>query len=368
MSKIDYAQRLARVRTALSDDNIDAIFVTPGSDLRYLTGYDALPLERLTCLAITSAATARMLVPRLELPAAEHHELDRFGIEVIAWDETDDPIALLNKVTGPIKSAAVNDAMWAQKALGIQESFAAHLKPAGRLLSDIRAVKDDAEIAAIAAAGAAIDEVHQNMSLWLRPGRTEREVARDIAEAILASGHQRVDFVIVASGPNGASPHHDSSDRVIGIGEPVVVDIGGTMPSGYCSDCTRMYVCGEPPAEFVTHFETLKAAQVYAVATAAVGMSGAQADSLARDILEANGLGEYFVHRTGHGLGLDTHEEPYIVASNHEPLVVGNVFSIEPGFYIPGKFGARIEDIVALTTDGLVNFNNTSHELTILNS
>ena len=368
MSKIDYAQRLSRVRTALSSDGVDALFVTPGSDLRYLTGYDALPLERLTCLAITSAATARMLVPRLELPAAEHHELDRFGIEVIAWDETDDPIALLNKVTGPIKSAAVNDAMWAQKALGIQESFAAHLKPAGRLLSDIRAVKDDAEIAEIAAAGAAIDEVHQNMSLWLRPGRTEREVARDIAEAILASGHQRVDFVIVASGPNGASPHHDSSDRVIGIGEPVVVDIGGTMPSGYCSDCTRMYVCGEPPAEFVTHFETLKAAQEYAVATAAVGMSGAQADSLARDILEANGLGEYFVHRTGHGLGLDTHEEPYIVASNHEPLVVGNVFSIEPGFYIPGKFGARIEDIVALTTDGLVNFNNTSHELTILNS
>jgi Xaa-Pro aminopeptidase len=368
MKKIDFAARLSKVRTALSTDNVDAIFVTPGSDLRYLTGYDALPLERLTCLAITSDATARMVVPRLELPAAQHHELDRFGIEIIAWDETDDPIALLNKVTGPIKSAAVNDTMWAQKALGIQDSFGAKLKPAGRLLSDIRAVKDEAEISAVAAAGAAIDEVHQNMSLWLKSGRTEREVARDIAEAILASGHQRVDFVIVASGPNGASPHHESSDRVIGVGEPVVVDIGGTMPSGYCSDCTRMYVYGEPPAEFVKHFDTLKLAQEHAVAAVAVGMSGAEADSLARDILAANGLGEYFVHRTGHGLGLDTHEEPYIVASNHEPLVTGNVFSIEPGFYIPGKFGARIEDIVALTADGLVNFNNTSHELTILNS
>jgi len=366
MSIIDYGHRLARVRQALAGDDVDAIFVTPGTDLRYLTGYDALPLERLTCLAITAEKTARMLVPRLELPAAEHHGLDRFGIEVIAWDETDDPIALLTKVTGPIKSAAVNDAMWAQKALGIQDSFGANLKPAGRLLSDIRSVKDDAEIAAVAAAGAAIDEVHQNMSLWLRPGRTEREVARDIAEAILASGHQRVDFVIVASGPNGASPHHDSSDRVIGTGEPVVVDIGGTMPSGYCSDCTRMYVCEEPPAEFTKHFETLKIAQEHAVASVAVGMSGAEADLLAREILAANGLGEYFVHRTGHGLGLDTHEEPYIVASNHEPLVPGNVFSIEPGFYIPGKFGARIEDIVALTADGLVNFNNTSHELTIL--
>jgi len=367
MTKIDYSERLQKVRTALQAANFDAMFVTPGSDLRYLTGYDALPLERLTCLAITSDQSAQLLVPRLELPAAQHHGLDEFGIEVIAWDETDDPIALLKKVTGPIKSAVVNDAMWAQKALGIQESLQVHVKSAGRLISDIRAIKDEAELVAIAQAGAAIDQVHQNMSLWLRTGRTEREVARDIAEAILASGHQRVDFVIVASGPNGASPHHDSSDRVIGVGEPVVVDIGGTMPSGYCSDCTRMYVCGEPSAEYLKYFETLKIAQEHAVANAAVGMTGAQADSLAREILEVNGLGEYFVHRTGHGLGLDTHEEPYIVASNHEPLVIGNVFSIEPGFYVPGKFGARIEDIVALTDDGLVNFNNTSHELAILN-
>lgn len=368
MTKIDYAQRLDRVRNALGNSQIDALFVTPGSDLRYLTGYDALPLERLTCLAITSNHTAHLLVPRLELPAAQHHGLDQFGIEVVAWDETDDAIALLTKVTGSIKSAAVNDAMWAQKALGIQASFQAQVSAAGRLISDIRAVKDAAEITAIAQAGAAIDEVHNNMSLWLRPGRTEREVARDIAEAILASGHQRVDFVIVASGPNGASPHHDSSDRVIGVGEPVVVDIGGTMPSGYCSDSTRMYVCGEPSPEYLKHYEVLKTAQQHALDAVSVGMSGAQADSLARDILESNGLGEYFVHRTGHGLGLDTHEEPYIVASNHEPLVAGNVFSIEPGFYIPGQFGARIEDIVALTDEGFVNFNNTSHELKILNA
>ena len=368
MTKIDYANRLTKVRSALSAEELDAIFITPGSDLRYLTGYDALPLERLTCLAITSAPGAKLIVPRLELPAAQQHSLDQFDIEIIAWDETDDPIALLQSVTGSIATAAVNDAMWAQKALGIQDSFNAKVKPAGTLLSDIRAIKDDAEIAAIAEAGAAIDEVHRNMSAWLRPGRTEREVARDIAEAILASGHQRVDFVIVASGPNGASPHHESSDRVIGVGEPVVVDIGGTMPSGYCSDCTRMYVCGEPPTDFLKHFEVLLKAQEHAVDAVSAGMSGAEADLLARVILQANGLGEFFVHRTGHGLGLDTHEEPYIVASNHEPLVAGNVFSIEPGFYIPGKFGARIEDIVALTADGLVNFNNTSHELTILNA
>lgn len=368
MISIDYAARIAKVRDAIADSQFDALFVTPGSDLRYLTGYDALPLERLTCLSITAAKTVHLLVPRLELPAAQQHDLDQFGVEVVAWDETDDPLALLAKLTGPIESATVNDSMWAQKALGIQDKFQARIKPAGRLLSDIRSVKDDTEIAAIAQAGAAIDEVHRNISLWLRPGRTEREVARDIAEAILASGHKRVDFVIVASGPNGASAHHDCSDRVIGIGEPVVVDIGGTMPSGYCSDSTRMYVCGEPPGEFLEHYAVLKQAQQHAVESVAIGMSGAQADSLARDILVEHDLGEFFVHRTGHGLGLDTHEEPYIVASNHDALVEGNVFSIEPGFYIPGKFGARIEDIVALTSDGPINFNNTSHELTILSS
>ena len=368
MTSIDFGARIAKVRASLIHESLDAVFVTPGSDLRYLTGYDALPLERLTCLAITSAQSAHLLVPLLELPAAQQHDLGKFGIELVAWGETQDPIGLLGEITGSIETAAVNDAMWAQKALGIQERMNARIKPAGRLISDIRAIKDAAEISAIAQAGVAIDEVHRNMSQWLRAGRSEREVARDIAEAILAAGHRSVDFVIVASGPNGASPHHDSSERVIGIGEPVVVDIGGTMPSGYCSDSTRMYVCGKPPVEFTDHYEVLKIAQAHAVNSIKIGMSGAQADALARDILVENGLGDFFVHRTGHGLGLDTHEDPYIVASNHEPLVAGNVFSIEPGFYLPGKFGARIEDIVALTDEGLVNFNNTSHELTILSS
>jgi len=254
MTAIDFAARIAKVRTALTQESLDAIFITPGSDLRYLTGYDALPLERLTCLAISAQKSAKLLVPLLELPAAQEHKLDNFGIEVVAWTETQDPIELLSQVSGPIKSAAVNDAMWAQKALGIQEVLNAKIKPAGRLISNVRAVKDPAEITAIAQAGAAIDAVHQNMPLWLRAGRTEREVARDIAEAILACGHKRVDFVIVASGPNGASPHHDSSERVIQSGDPVVVDIGGTMPSGYCSDSTRMYVCGQPTAEFALFY------------------------------------------------------------------------------------------------------------------
>ncbi len=368
MQSFDYAKRIERLRKAMANKNLDALFVTPSSDLRYLTGYDALPLERLTCLIIVRDRPAVLLVPQLELPAAQVHGLDKFGIELDSWTEVEDPIDRLAKHTGKVTAAAVIDTMWAQKALAIQKALEVQAVAAGRLLSDLRAVKDSEEMSAIAAAGAAIDVVHSNMGAWLRPGRTEREVSRDIAEAIIASGHQRVDFVIVASGPNGASPHHECSDRIINPGEPVVVDIGGTMPSGYCSDSTRMYVCGEPPSDYVAKYEVLKEAQGAAVAGVSQGMNGKQADDLARDILTDHGLGEYFVHRTGHGLGLDTHEEPYLVATNLESLETGNVFSIEPGFYIPGQYGARIEDIVGLAESGVVNFNTTTHELVVLPS
>ncbi|NBU31842.1 MAG: aminopeptidase P family protein [Actinobacteria bacterium] len=366
MISLAYDKRISRLKQAMESDDLDAVFITPSSDLRYLTGYQALPLERLTCLIVSSGQTTKLLVPRLELPAAQVHDLAQFDIELVAWDETDDPIAMLAKLTGSVSRVAVADTMWAQKALAIQSALSATTVAAGSLLSQLREVKEDAELSAIAKAGLAIDAVHDQMGNWLRAGRSERDVARDIADAIVSSGHERVDFVIVASGPNGASPHHESSDRIIEPGDPVVVDIGGTMPSGYCSDSTRMYAVGTPSAQYFASYKILQEAQSAAVDGISAGMTGAAADAIARDILTEGGLGEYFVHRTGHGLGLDTHEEPYIVASNQKPLVAGNVFSIEPGFYIPGKYGARIEDIVALTETGLVNFNNTSHDLAIL--
>jgi Xaa-Pro aminopeptidase len=204
------------------------------------------------------------------------------------------------------------------------------------------------------------------MHKWLRPGRTEREVGRDIAEAILAAGHAQVDFVIVASGPNGASPHHELSDRVIQVGEPVVVDIGGTMPSGYCSDCTRMYSCGAPPNEYLDYYKVLLAAQTAARDHARPGVTCESVDTAAREVLVAANLGEQFIHRTGHGIGMETHEEPYIVSGNKTLLVPGHAFSIEPGFYFAGKFGARIEDIVTCTETGISCANNTTRELVIL--
>jgi Xaa-Pro aminopeptidase len=361
-----YQDRIANVASRLAATTNDVIFVTPGADLRYLTGYDALPLERLTCLAIRSNGDAWMIVPTLEKPSALAHRVPDMGIELLDWQETQNPYSLLLRSVGAVANPLVNNLMWVEKAFGIADASQVNVELAGKLLSDIREVKNSDEITALHEAGAAIDVVHTNMHKWLRPGRTEREVGKDIAEAILAAGHATVDFVIVASGPNGASPHHELSDRVIEAGEPVVVDIGGTMPSGYCSDCTRMYVCGPAPAQYVEHYAVLQAAQAAARAHARPGVTCESVDAAAREVLTSAGLGDQFIHRTGHGIGMETHEEPYIVAGNTSLLVPGHAFSIEPGFYFAGKYGARIEDIVTCTQDGISSANNTTRELVVL--
>lgn len=361
-----HSERIATVASQLAKSDNDVIFITPGADLRYLTGYDALPLERLTCLAVRSDGRAWMIVPTLEKPSALAHGVPEIGIELLDWQETENPYQLLLKQVGGVEKPLVNNLMWVEKAFGIQGSSGVNVELAGKLLSNIREVKSAQEISFLHEAGAAIDVVHSNMHKWLRPGRTEREVGKDIAEAILAAGHVTVDFVIVASGPNGASPHHELSDRVIQPGEPVVVDIGGTMPSGYCSDCTRMYVCGSAPAEYLEHYAVLHAAQEAARQHARAGVTCESVDAAARDILTLAGLGEQFIHRTGHGIGMETHEEPYIVVGNQSLLVPGHAFSIEPGFYFAGKYGARIEDIVVCTEDGISSANNTTRELVVL--
>jgi Xaa-Pro aminopeptidase len=204
------------------------------------------------------------------------------------------------------------------------------------------------------------------MGEWLRPGRTEREVARDIAAAIIETGHESADFVIVASGPNGASPHHDVSDRVIRAGDPVVVDIGGTTEDGYCSDSTRTYAVGEPPAAFLELYEVLLRAQQTQTQALRPGLTAEELDAVGRDIITGAGYGEHFIHRTGHGIGLETHEDPYIVAGSARPLEPGMAFSVEPGIYLPGLFGARIEDIAVCTESGGERLNLTGRDLMVL--
>lgn len=361
-----FNERIAKVAKSLTDSGNDFLFVTPGADLTYLTGYKALPLERLTCLAINHQGQAWMIVPTLERPSAIAHKVADYGIELIDWNETENPYQKFAAAIGTVEQPLVNNLMWVEKAWHLQDAIGRQVQLADNVLSDIREIKSATEIAALHEAGNAIDVVHNQIHKWLKPGRTERQVARDIGDAILAAGHQTVDFVIVGSGPNGASPHHEVSDRVISEREPVVIDIGGTMPSGYCSDSTRMYVIGQPPKKYAEQYAVLKEAQQSAVEYAKPGVTCESVDQVARNILTDHGLGEYFIHRTGHGIGLETHEEPYIVKGNSKVLQPGHAFSIEPGFYIPRTHGARIEDIVTCDEHGVTSANNTTHELVIL--
>jgi Xaa-Pro aminopeptidase len=365
--------RLGRAQQATAAAGLDALLLTPGADLRYLTGYDALPLERLTCLVLPAEGDPVLVVPLLERPAALASPVAGLGIEIAGWPETADPFALvadrlraaLGRQPGPVGLA---DRMWLAHALQLQQALGGG-RPAlaGTVLRDLRIRKSPAEVAALRRAGQAIDRVHEGIGEWLRAGRTEADVGRDIAGAIVAEGHVRADFVIVGSGPNAASPHHQVSDRVIEPGDAVVVDIGGTTAEGYCSDETRTYVVGgDPDPEFLAYYGVLQRAQEAACAAVKPGVSCESIDAAAREIIADAGYGEYFVHRTGHGIGLEGHEDPYLVAGNTELLEPGMTFSVEPGIYLPGRHGARIEDICACTEDGGERLNLVPRDLVVL--
>jgi Xaa-Pro aminopeptidase len=360
--------RLADIAAATAEAGLGALLLTPGPDLRYATGYAAHQLERLTCLAVPADGDPFLVVPNLELPAARAARAGQLDLEIIGWDETDDPYELVATRLRGVTSVGLADRMWALMTLRLRAALpGARQELASLALRGLRARKDPAEVEALLAAGQAIDRVHARVPGWLRPGRTELEVAADISDAIIEEGHAQVDFAIVASGPNAASPHHAPSDRALRPGDAVVVDIGGTMPSGYCSDCTRTYAIGTPPAEFAAYYAVLQAAQEASCAAVRPGVAAEAVDAAAREPITAAGYGAYFVHRTGHGIGLETHEDPYIVSGNSEPLAAGNAFSIEPGIY-PGAHGARIEDIVVCTEGGVQRLNNGPRDLVIVDA
>lgn len=363
----DLARRLHQARHDAQAHGLDALLVTPGPDLRYLTGYQAVPLERLTCLLVRAGADPVLVVPGLEEAAAAASPVGALGLEVVTWQERDDPYAVVAGLLAGAGAVGLDNHMWAEKVLRLRDALPGSTQRlAGEVLAPMRMRKSSAEVEALSRAGQAIDSVHAAMDQWLRPGRTEAEVGADIADAIRSAGHAAVDFVIVASGPNGASPHHEVSDRVIEPGDPVVVDIGGTMPDGYCSDSTRMYSIGVPPAEFLEYYVALAEAQRAAVLHVRPGVTCQAVDAVARNLLTVAGWGEHFIHRTGHGIGLETHEEPYIIEGNDLPLEPGMAFSVEPGVYLPGRHGARIEDIVVCGRDGPILLNNRPRSLVVL--
>jgi len=365
-------ERLRRVRARMDELGVDALLLSHGADLPWLTGYRAMPLERLTLLVLPRDGEAVLLVPALEAPRVP----DSGGsITLRPWAETEDPVALAAGLLGPARGATygISDRAWAQSLLALQGALpAARFEAASRVTSPLRAVKDESEIAALRAAARAADSVAAVLQDGEIPlaGRREIQVSEALGAGLLAAGHRRVNFAIVGSGPNGASPHHEAGERVIGSGDTVVCDFGGEYALhddvGYCSDITRTVAVGDPGAEVRECYAVLLAAQQAAVDAVAPGVSAEHVDAVARATIAAAGLGQYFIHRTGHGIGIEEHEDPYLVSGNDTTLEVGHAFSIEPGIYLPGRFGMRLEDIVVVGEDGAIPLNNVDHSLVVI--
>lgn len=361
-----YGRRLEAAAAAADRAGVAGLVVTPGYDLRYLLGSRAQTFERLTALVIPAVGAPVVVLPRLELAALRESAAADLGLAVQDWVDGENPYDIVADALGGHARAAVTDSMPALHLLPLAARLGAVPVLGTQIMAGLRMVKDPAEIEALSAAGAAIDRVHARVPEFLKPGRTEADVAADITEAIVAEGHSEAAFVIVGSGPNGADPHHECSDRVLQAGDIVVVDIGGPVEPGYNSDSTRTYSIGEPSAEIAGQYAVLQRAQAAGVAAVRPGVTAEQVDATARDVLAEAGLAEYFVHRTGHGIGLSVHEEPYIVAGNDLPLAPGMAFSVEPGIYFPGRWGARIEDIVIVTADGALAVNDRPHDLIVV--
>ncbi|GAA1231594.1 Xaa-Pro peptidase family protein [Microbacterium phyllosphaerae] len=359
-----YAARLDRASSLAAAAGLDAIIVGPGPDLQYLVGVEGDTIERLTALVLGPGLAPTVIVPRMELAKVRSTAVGELGLAVSDWVDGENPYDLVVAAVGAVSRVGVSDALPALHVIPVAERIGVRIELATPVLREGRMIKDADEIAELRRAGAAIDAVHRRVPEWLRAGRTEREVAADIAEAIVAEGHRTVEFVIVGSGPNGADPHHEVSDRVIGDGEVVVVDIGGAVPSGYNSDSTRTYVVGTPAPDAADRIAVLVRAQQAAVDAVRPGATAEEVDAAARRVLTDAGLGEAFLHRTGHGIGVSVHEEPYIAPGNDLVLREGMAFSIEPGIYFAGEWGARIEDIVVVTAEGCERLNVAPHQLT----
>lgn len=362
----DYLARSRRVVAAASDAGLSGVLVTPGPDLVWLTGYQPTAItERLTVLVLAPDREPTLVVPALERPDAVAAEGVR-GMRVVDWADATDPYETAAPLLRPDGTYGISDSAWALHLLGLQQRL-----PGTRYesltvgLPMMRAVKGPDELARLAAAGAAADAAYGEILKVRFAGRRETEVAADLGELLRRFGHEQVDFTVVGSGPNGANPHHEAGDRVIRSGDAVVLDFGGLM-YGYGSDTTRTVCVGEPSQEIRDVHEIVRRAQQAGVDAARPGATCQDVDRAARAVITEAGYGAAFIHRTGHGIGVTTHEPPYMVEGEEQPLVPGMCFSVEPGIYLAGRFGVRIEDIVTVTDAGGLRLNNTDHALAVV--
>ncbi|MGZ8571984.1 MAG: M24 family metallopeptidase [Actinomycetota bacterium] len=357
--------RMREVVREAAAQGFEAVVVAPSPDLAYLTGYDPMPLERATLLILRDGHDPALVVPELERPLAAGSPSGA-SLELVSWTDGVDPFACAAALLPADGRIAANDRMWTAHILALQSAVpSASFAPASGVIGRLRARKDDDELAALRRAGRAADETFRQICDLPFLGRREDEVASDLARMIVENGHDRAEFTIVASGPNAASPHHEPGGRTILPHDAVVMDFGGEL-GGYFSDTTRTVVVGEPSRAFSRVYELVLEAQLAAVDTVRPGVPIQEVDRAARRIIEAGGFGERFIHRTGHGIGLEVHEPPYVIEGNDLPLEPGMTFSVEPGIYVEGEFGVRIEDIVVVTDDGVERLNRSTRDLQIV--
>jgi Xaa-Pro aminopeptidase len=362
----DFATRMARAAAQASDAGLTGVLVTPGPDLVYFTGYAPIAItERITMLAIQAGRDPEMIVPILERPDAEDAPSSG-AVSLRDWTDGDDPYAATAAMLDAAGRYAISDSAWAMHVLGLQaalpESSYVSMTSA---LPMLRAIKGDDELERLAAAGAAADASLEEIVKVRFAGRSERDIAADLAGLLRKHGHSQVDFTVVGSGPNGANPHHEMSERIIEEGDMVVLDFGG-LKDGYGSDTTRTVHVGEPTDEEREVFEIVRRAQQAGFEAVRPGVACQEIDRAARKVISDAGYGEYFIHRVGHGIGVTTHEPPYMIEGETHLIEPGMCFSIEPGIYLPGRFGVRIEDIVVATEDGGRRLNSTSHDMRIV--
>jgi D-alanyl-D-alanine dipeptidase len=360
-----HPERIERAMAETAARDLDALVVPPSPDLAYLTGYGPMPLERPTLLVLRPGREPVMLVPELERPLAAASPVGEH-LQLVPWRDGTDPYAAAASLLSGATRIAVADRLWATHLLGLQRELPdAAFSPASPMMGRLRAVKNEHELGTLRRAARAADETFREVVGMPFRGRSEEEVARDLAELLVRNGHARAEFTIVASGPNAASPHHEPGRRAILPHDAVVMDFGGEL-AGYFSDTTRTVVVAEPPEGFEQAYGAVEAAQAAAVDAVRPGLEAQEIDRAARTIIGAAGYGERFIHRTGHGIGLEVHEPPYMVEGDRTVLEQGMTFSVEPGIYLEGRFGVRIEDIVAVTADGVERLNRSSRELRIV--
>ena len=362
----DYAARMRRVVADAGEAGLDGLLITPGPDLVWLTGYRPTAItERLTVLVLSPDQEPTLLVPTLERPDAEA-AVGAPALSIEDWADGEDPFVRASALIRADATMGIADSAWAMHLLGLQEALPGSVyRSLTRSLPMLRAVKDANELARLSAAGAAADAVYEQILDVRFAGRRETEVAADLARMLRDMGHEQVDFTVVGSGPNGANPHHEAGDRTIETGDAVVLDFGGLM-HGYGSDTSRTVSVGEPSARVREVHEVVRLAQQAGVDAVRPGVACQEVDRAARSVIADAGYGDRFIHRTGHGIGTTTHEPPYMIEGEEQPMVPGMCFSVEPGIYLSGDFGVRIEDIVTVTEDGGLRLNGSDHHLRVV--